>query len=252
MTESITFLWFSGWSVPAAVWQEIIQPFPDFRHALIDFNDCPDVEAIREKGKQAWENITSSSAIIVGWSLGSLVALELAAMDQKKIQAMFLVGSTVQFVRSSVFSHGCDPRQLEWMKRQLVKKPEQVLSAFDGQMFSVSEREAGFLENWSRWRGSEIPAVDALKAGLDYLKQFQMDHLFHDIDVPVFLLTGAEDDICPLKGAQVLAEKLPRAELTVWEQVGHVPFWTRPSAFTDWIKGRLDVVTIKEKDCQTI
>lgn len=58
------------------------------------------------------------------------------------------------------------------------------------------------------------------------------------ITAPVLVVHGAADVIAPLAGGEMLAERLPNAELVVVADGGHVPIVTRPdviaSAIDDW------------------
>jgi pimeloyl-[acyl-carrier protein] methyl ester esterase len=74
-----------------------------------------------------------------------------------------------------------------------------------------------------------------LEYGLAYLGEFTMLERASDIHCRVRLLHGGRDRICPLAAAELLAEALPNAELTVWPEAGHALFLTQPDRFRSWL-----------------
>ncbi|HDQ73621.1 MAG TPA: alpha/beta hydrolase [Chloroflexi bacterium] len=51
------------------------------------------------------------------------------------------------------------------------------------------------------------------------------------ISVPTLALTGDRDPIVPPTQAHLIAERVPRGELVVIENVGHTPFYERPDVY---------------------
>jgi pimeloyl-ACP methyl ester carboxylesterase len=57
------------------------------------------------------------------------------------------------------------------------------------------------------------------------------EDLLRDITIPTRVVHGAEDALTPVDQATEMAEKLPNAELSIYQSVGHSPFWERPEKF---------------------
>lgn len=53
--------------------------------------------------------------------------------------------------------------------------------------------------------------------------------------VPVRILAGRRDALVSLASLEALAAALPRAQLDVWDDVGHSPQLENPDAFADWL-----------------
>ena len=58
---------------------------------------------------------------------------------------------------------------------------------------------------------------------------------------PTLVIHGRLDVPVPLEHAQQLAESIPNAELVIFEDAGHVPSMTRPSAVADAISAFLEI-----------
>ncbi len=244
--STLHFLWLSGWTSPACIWDPMIASWPNAQHTKVDFLDCSTVDELRKKVETPFRE--EKNLVVVGWSLGSMIALETAERFSKKIVAMFLVGSTSQFVRQSKKQIGIDPRQLIWMKKRIARSPENGLSAFDQQMFSPLEKQAGWDRKWRDSMRNKSPSRTSLLAGLQYLQEFCFSPKGKPISCPTFLLSGGKDVICPPSGALALSQKLPFAKLEIWQEAGHLPFWTFPQDFHLWLKAGIQIALKKRTD----
>jgi pimeloyl-[acyl-carrier protein] methyl ester esterase len=244
MIEEMSVLWLAGWSAPPSVWQPVIDRFSRYnsraRHQLVDVHTLLERKSGMISQAQDW--LADGLWWVVGWSMGGMIALEWARRIPDRIRGVFAIGVTDQFVRSPRSPDGWDERVLSRMERRLPDDPAQVLADFDRRMFSSAEKKAGWLEQWRQsYRNQQQPDVSGLLTGLDYLRRFSFPDSL--LSVPVFLLHGEDDAICPVSGARRLARTLPKAELTVWEGAGHLPFWTQPERFHFWLKERMERVT---------
>jgi len=61
-----------------------------------------------------------------------------------------------------------------------------------------------------------------------------------EVRAPTLIVVGREDFICPPSRAAVMRERIPGAELAVFERSGHFPFAEEPDAFIgvvrDWLR----------------
>lgn len=56
-------------------------------------------------------------------------------------------------------------------------------------------------------------------------REFDADALFRKLDLPVLVTFGIEDQILTPEGARHLASVIPGARLSLYDGVGHAPFW---------------------------
>jgi pimeloyl-[acyl-carrier protein] methyl ester esterase len=182
----------------------------------------------------------ASSIIIVAWSMGAMLSIELTPLFQERLKKLFLVGTTEKFTTTrKTDPNGWHPRILEKMKKQLSQNVTQVISQFDRQMFSDEEIANGYLEKWQLHFRQVLPNLDALHAGLCYLQKYHAQPSITNFQIPTYLLTGEKDTICPKDGALSLSTLFLKNNLCVLKEAGHIPFWTNPEIFFDWMKTRL-------------
>jgi pimeloyl-ACP methyl ester carboxylesterase len=59
------------------------------------------------------------------------------------------------------------------------------------------------------------------------------------IAAPTLLVTGTEDNVVDARNSDVLAERIPGAEVERLEGAGHLFFWEQPDAFVRIVEGFL-------------
>ncbi|GGE03383.1 transporter [Marinithermofilum abyssi] len=230
-------LWIPGWSVPPSVFRNVQQGFPA-RHHEVSFLHAARGEEILSTVVEAVENV-KEPVHLVGWSMGGMAALAAAACLPERVASLCLIGAVPRFVRTPDSLWGWDLRVLERMKQQLRRDAAGVLTAFDKRMFSRQERGE---ETYRQWRENrELLPVESLEAGLNFLEHFLLPSHLRRCALPIHLLHGEQDGVCPVQGGKALADLLPRVTWTVWEGTGHLPFWTQPVRFQQWLKERMEV-----------
>ena len=59
--------------------------------------------------------------------------------------------------------------------------------------------------------------------------------MISSLRMPLLVSHGQDDQIAPLSQAYAIAEMNPRAHLSIYEGVGHMPFLERPDRFNQEI-----------------
>ncbi|MGA9761855.1 MAG: alpha/beta fold hydrolase [Gaiellaceae bacterium] len=164
------------------------------------------------------------SADVVAWSLGAMRALE--AATQLELGSLTLIGACGQFVRRGEHKHGWPERTLLRMRERLNADAGGVLDDFwalalaPGESVPTPPRERD---------------IATLERGLAFLAAYSMLDRASNISCPVRLLHGGRDRVCPLAAAELLADALPSADLTIWPEAGHAPFLSQPDRFRAWL-----------------
>ena len=225
-------IWLQGWSFPADLWSDQGLGLDNLQHRFEDFIRSESVADIRE-GARAALFAEDGPTRILGWSLGAMVALELARDFPDHVRALYLVGASDTFVTTPESELGWSEQTFERMGLRLEEDLDATLRRFYRQIFTADERRDGYLRTLLHGVAEAERSTVALRAGLDFLRTYALGSL--DITKPVFLLHGERDTICPLGSAERLCSGLSDAELTVVEDAGHAPFLTNRSLFASWL-----------------
>ena len=67
-----------------------------------------------------------------------------------------------------------------------------------------------------------------------------------EIEVPVLIIQGAEDQIISLAEAEAMAEAIPQSELVVVPNAGHLPNLEQPEAYNDAVIDFLEALDLEE------
>lgn len=235
-------LWIHGWGMSAAVWDEVIKRIPSMDHHFVDFRGCRTPQELRDAAAApllrrpgAWN--------VVGWSMGGMLALELAHDEQLRrivrIDKLAIVASTLRFV-SRDRSRGWPERMILRMKRKLNGEAEQVLHSFREQMFSDYDKMET-VKSIAHLR--EIQSdfdVDGLQAGLDYLLNTDLTDVWRRRNTdgpPVLWIHGTDDVVCPFAAAP---ESGHGVEIASMPGAGHAPFASDPERFSARLRSFLN------------
>lgn len=181
---------------------------------------------------------THGQPLLLGWSLGAVVALELALLVPEKIKGLILVGGTSCFTQAAGYSAGLPRVLVERMKKRLARNVDQTLEEFYSLMFTAEERQAGFEEQFRQevFRQGLNWSKEELVAGLDYLLERDWRYGLNRIDVPVLIVHGETDEICPAAAGLYLHENLNNSHFTLLKDCGHVPFLSQAEVFQQTVE----------------
>jgi pimeloyl-ACP methyl ester esterase len=173
-------------------------------------------------------------AVLLGWSLGALVALAAAPLLRARLAALVLVSGTPRFTAGDGWPHGLPARSVEGLALRVRRDaPRAVARFFDG-MFVDGELDDAGRARAEALRAA-IPPADpaALLSGLDVLAREDLRAGLAALDLPVLLLHGDRDPVCPPGASRAMAAAIPGARLVELAGAGHAPFVSRPGPFRD-------------------
>jgi len=162
-------------------------------------------------------------ALLVGWSLGGQLALQLAAQDALRVRGLVLIATTPRFVQAADWPHGLPAAWLEQFALQLERDTQRTLADFLALQVRGSTR-ADFVLAALQQALQESAAPQALAAGLAMLRHNDLRELARGLTVPTLVVAGQYDRVTPLAAALALVQLLPRARLLPVPRAGHAPF----------------------------
>ncbi|AXK38776.1 pimeloyl-ACP methyl ester esterase BioH [Crenobacter cavernae] len=170
------------------------------------------------------------SVQVVGWSLGGLVAQHWAASFPERVKSVALVATSPRFVREPAWPHAQTRESIEAVGANLAGAFELTLQRFLGlQLMGAPDARETLKALKDTLFSHGRP--QGLEAALGWLLHDDARLLARDISCPAGLFYGAKDMITPLAAGRWLAETLPDATLTVFEQASHAPFLSHESEF---------------------
>jgi len=171
---------------------------------------------------------------LLGWSLGSLVAAQIAAGGDRPLQRLVLVAATPRFVRDPSWAHGLGRAVVSEFADQLRRDPNDLIRRFLSLQARGDERQASLLRLLRASvfaHGQPDPA--ALEAGLAVLTESDLRQDLGRIAVPTLVVAGEHDRLTPPGASRWMAANIPGARLSLLEGAGHAPFLSHPAAFLE-------------------
>lgn len=224
-----------GWGMKNFVWNKIKEFLSkDFELIYIEWDNILSLDEFKEKVIKEIDEKQISSFSLLGWSLGSLVAQDIACDNLWDIKHLILIGGTSSFVqhKEDDYNIGWNKRIVERMKSQLYKKPQETLYNFYEAMFSKEEKQKDYDNEFLQMFNDplETQSIDSLVLGLDYLIEKDLRNKLLSVKTPLLLIHGEEDTICPLDSAKFIKNTLENSKIEALKEVGHIPFFTHPYA----------------------
>ncbi|MDO8585561.1 MAG: alpha/beta hydrolase [Armatimonadota bacterium] len=154
---------------------------------------------------------------IVGWSMGAMAAIELAAAQPRKVLSLVLLSATARFCSGESRPFGPSPEEVEAMKTD---PGADTIRRFLISCYYPARPRADELR--AKIAAAMEATPEQLRLGLTYLLYADLRGVLRNVRAPVLLAHGERDAIVPLAAGEELARVLPNARLRVLADAGHV------------------------------
>jgi len=235
-----------GWAMTPAVWAPLRAALDDI--ACVEANDHspPQGMGTGDATLLSWADALAPSlppaSTVVGWSLGALLALELARTHPERAARLILIAATPRFVAAADWPHGLDAATVGAFVSGYARQPASTLRRFLALQTlgdAAARRLLPALEAACVAHEKIAPPPPALIDGLNILATADLRPRLAAITQPVHLLHGDGDALMPPAAAHWLAHTLPNAHLTMLAKCGHAPLLSCPAECAAAIRATL-------------
>lgn len=221
-----------GWTCNRSFWDRQVQALRD-RHTVVTVDlrghgesSRPshgyDVATMAGDLEQLVHILDVDRIAVVGWSLGGMVALELARRLGSKASALGLVCTAAGGI--------LEPESVEakTVQQQVGDDFGSFALGFAANLFKAHENAPHYA-----WALSEVQKTDATVASacLSSLLRFDVRTTLATLDVPTAVLHGRHDELIPYAHGEYLARHIEAATLVTFEDSGHTPQLEQADAF---------------------
>ena len=220
----------SGWApiqaaCAAAGWNSLAWDMPGYGQSPL-IEAC-DFDALADALAALLDAQDLAQAVLVGHSLGGMVALQMWARHPQRVAGLVLAAS------SPAFGHGSGEFQQAFVAQRLApleagRSMAEVASGLIPTMVAPGYQGPGLAQALA-CMGSISPA--AYKAALGALVRFEQRAALPTVTVPTLCLAGEHDRTAAPSVVQRMAEKIPHAEYDCLPGVGHLLTFEQPEAF---------------------
>ncbi|HEX7026103.1 MAG TPA: alpha/beta fold hydrolase [Gammaproteobacteria bacterium] len=227
-----------GWSMNSEVWQPVLPLLEgSFTVHRIDLPghginaDCFPGDRLEDWAGAAVSVIPASS-IVIGWSLGGLLALAIARHNPACITRLGLIGCSPKFTADTDWPHAVPADLLDEFGAGLNEADDKTVKRF---IKLVALGDPGAVQLSRRLQSivnrNAQAIMPALRAGLRLLRDEDLRQIFRGLARPLWVALGDADRLVPVEVVAGLVQLNETVRIDVFENCGHIPFMSYPEMF---------------------
>ncbi len=223
-----------GWAASAEIWRPGLPRLRElYNVTLIELpgHGRSAFQALSaDQAIEALAELLPPRAIVLGWSLGGMLATRLAARYPEKVTALITVATNGRFVAQHDWPQAMASEQFEAFFQGLESAPDKTLRRFQALQAKGDSGEKALLK--------QLRAVNnlchdslGLQQGLDWLRELNNRAPLRDLACPALHLYGERDALVPPAAAEAVQELSTGAQVATLTGAAHLPFLSQPEVF---------------------
>lgn len=239
-----------GWGLHGGIWETVLPQleahFTVYNIDLPGFGRSPvhNGDYSLDYLVETVSEVIPEQSLVIGWSLGGLIATGIALDKPHKVKRLITVASNPSFVATKDWKHGMQADVLESFIDYLEEDYETTLIRFLGiqTMGSATQKEdikklkvAVFMHGQ--------PSKKALRGGLEILHDMNLVGRLGELKQPLLRMYGRLDSLVPAKVAQDITKHLPDSETIIYRKAAHAPFLSAADDFVADVKSFFQIAS---------
>ena len=238
-----TLILLHGWGMNSSIWVSLLPRLtPYFHVTVVDLpglgrsTGIEGVVTLEKVASSIVSELENSSAGLLaqpaywlGWSLGGMVATQIASQYPEKVCALMTVASNPCFVQKEGWEYGMHPVMYRQFKAAIESSPQKTLSRFAMLQIQGGEGAKLILKQIKAALADNQPTQ--LLATLALLEN-DLRELLSKLNCPVLHMYGSEDYLVPkstIAAIQALTDAQQQA--VCFQGAGHLPFLSASEDF---------------------
>ena len=229
-----------GWAMHGGVFDELLPLLTkDYRVHCIDLpghgmSDYQNEMRSLQQLTSAVQPYVPNNAIVLGWSLGGQVALQLT--QQMQLHALVLVSTTPKFVADTQWSAGMAQETFEQFFTRLHENHLRTVQDFLTLQVRGDVQATETLSHLKEILLHYPPVVEALYDGLSILRDTDLRTVLPSMQIPSLVMSGEYDRITHPAAGEYLAQTMPQAKFSLCKRAGHAPFISHQQWFVEQLQ----------------
>jgi len=236
--EGTPLVFIHGWGLNSAVWQPCLtQLAKNFEVITLDLpgfatnKDYQLGEYSLVEITDAIAQVVAKPAVYIGWSLGGLVASQMAIMHPEQVLALITVASSPQFVEQENWP-GIKAHVLANFHQQLAEDTTKTINNFlKIQAMGSPHIRQDIKVIRDLVMQYQQPERQALDDSLRLLETSNLSEQLAAIKQPFLRLYGKLDGLVPKQVIPLVASLAPNSEQHIFAQASHAPFISHQAEF---------------------
>ena len=237
-----TLVLLHGWGGDSSTWEPLL---PLLKAQLPTWNliplDLPGFgeEPVIEKFEliavlDALAEKIPTGSLVVGWSLGAMLGVQLSLRFPQKISGLFCLAANAKFVADDSYPTAMSLPVNQQFNTQFQENPLPTLKLFSGLLAQGDENERALLKQLRASISSEA-IKPVWNSALTCLSTLDNRAALQSLAQPCLHLLAENDALVPVAAAEALRQINPAHQVHVLPHCAHALHWSRPALVADFI-----------------
>jgi malonyl-CoA O-methyltransferase len=248
---SDTLVLLHGWGSAGNSWQTLVPCLQDLTDIIA--LDLPGFGASEEISEFTLESVIELIAaqlpekcVLMGWSLGGMLAVQLAARYPQKVSRIITLATNVKFVASRDYETAMPLAVNRQFNKSFAADAYAALKLFSGLLVQGDANERALLKKMRRFSEPEKINKNWSQA-LDLLAQLDNREAFASLTQQGLHLFAEKDALVPVACLQKLAKLNPQQQLHIIPNAAHAAHWGQPELAAQLIRNFLQLPALDKK-----
>jgi len=249
LTETLVLL--HGWGSASNAWQPLLPALQNMANVIsIDlpgFGESPQIpEFTLEAVAELIAAVLPEKCVLIGWSLGGMIAVQLAARYPQKISRVITLAANAKFVASRDYETAMPLAVNRQFNKSFATDPVATLKLFSGLLAQGDAQERILLK---QVRAFAIPGSinPNWLQSLELLARIDNREAFASLVQPGLHLLAEKDVLVPASAAQSLTALNTNQQVILISGAAHALHWSQPEAIEKKLKEFLLLPALDKK-----
>jgi pimeloyl-[acyl-carrier protein] methyl ester esterase len=223
-----------GWAMHSGVWGEFADLLArDFRVTAVDLPGhgySPGLAGEFADWVQAVLAVAPPRARWLGWSLGACIALQAAAQSPERVRSLALLSGSPCFLQRPDWPAAMAPAVFELFSDLVASAGAGAVPRFLALQTQGARQARPLMKQMQALLAQRPePQPEALRAGLDMLRQVDLRRELAELRLPLLALLGSDDALVPAAAGEAMCRLNPALQLAVLPGAAHQAFLSHPA-----------------------